>query len=89
MASNSQYHGPLKWAYEFMKKKKDAKPLKIVDYCSQYNNKGSIWDEVDGKKDIDKLEFVGIRCECFNDRNAANCDHAIAMADKNLLAMGK
>jgi hypothetical protein len=44
---------------------------------------------VDGKKDIDKLEFVGIRCECFNDRNAANCDHAIAMADKNLLAMGK
>lgn len=34
----------LKWAWEFDNKKKDAKPVKIVDYCSLFNEKYSPYD---------------------------------------------
>ena len=42
--SDSLFLAPLKWAYEFIKKKKGAKPIKFVDFCSNYNEKYSIFD---------------------------------------------
>lgn len=53
----------LKWAIEFEEKKiKGAKPVKIADYCSRYNEKYSPYDETSGSDQfkITKNEFFGI-----------------------------
>lgn len=66
--SNTLYLPALKWSYEFKNKKnyKNAKPVKIIDYCSRYNQKENIYDEkIDGQNEITKNEFIGINCECF------------------------
>lgn len=45
VATYSSLMPGLKWAYEFEKKVQNAKPVKIVDYCSSFNEKYSPFDE--------------------------------------------
>ncbi len=58
----SLYLAPLKWAHEFDHKLPNSKPIKIVDFCSHYNEKYTVYDNYDerGEKRITKNEFLGI-----------------------------
>lgn len=47
--SNSLFYGPLKWAFEFDKGLKGSKPVKIIDFCSDYNERYSIYDDQKGE----------------------------------------
>lgn len=87
--SNSLYYAALKWAFEYKNNVKNAKPLKIMDYCSDYNLKEDIYDEQSGKREIGKLEFIGVMCECFYENSSKNCDHAFMMTDSNVLKVVK
>ena len=57
----------LKWAWEHDHNQKDAYPVKILEICSNYNQKTSVYDSFDqstGGK-FDKNEYVGLMCECL------------------------
>ena len=87
VASFSQLIPPLKWANEFKNEKKNSKPVKIVDYCSKYNEKYNIYDdnETDQEFKITKNEFFGMKCDCFEDNTAENCNHSSILQDSYLL----
>ena len=87
---NNQVIPALKWAYEFDNKSvMNAKPVKIVDFCSVYNVKNDPYDEVDdkGRKVITKNEFFGSTCECIQSKNADNCKHSYMINDKEYLKL--
>ena len=66
VSSNSLIIPGLKWAWEFDNKKKNAKPVKIVDYCSVFNEKYTPYDQTfsDQEFQITRNEFFGIQCDC-------------------------
>lgn len=78
----------LKWAWEFDHKNeangiKDAQPIKTVEFCSLYNQKGNIYD--DGNK-VTKNEYIGMQCECtpeedMTSTNGKACDHSGVLVD--------
>ncbi len=57
----------LKWIWEFNQKKKNAKPVKIVDFCSHFNEKYNPYDKTEGDKEFKflKNDFFGIQCDCI------------------------
>lgn len=87
--ANSLYYAALKWAFEFKNGVKNAKPLKIMDFCSDYNLKEDIYDKREGTREIETLEFIGVMCECFYESSSKNCDHVFMMTDKNILKIAK
>ena len=66
----------IKWALEFMNKEKNAKPVKIVDICSQINVKSSPYDgdTENDRKSINKVEYQGLVCDCTEDKER-HCNH--------------
>ena len=78
----------LKWAYEFdHKKNKNAKPVKIIDVCSNYNEKYFVYDKNDSNEEFEvtKNEFFGINCDCMLDDNPTNCSHGLLVSDSYLI----
>eukprot|EP00331_Platyophrya_macrostoma_P003616 CAMPEP_0176425134 /NCGR_PEP_ID=MMETSP0127-20121128/11226_1 /TAXON_ID=938130 /ORGANISM="Platyophrya macrostoma, Strain WH" /LENGTH=700 /DNA_ID=CAMNT_0017806273 /DNA_START=20 /DNA_END=2122 /DNA_ORIENTATION=+ len=78
----------LKWAYEHLDGVKDAKPVKVAEYCSEYNLKESAWDSVDsnGVKKMDKTEYIGVPCYCQErTTNGEVCNHASMLDDIDLV----
>ena len=74
----------LKWAYEFdHKKNKNAKPVKIIDICSNYNEKYFVYDknDINQEFEITKNEFFGINCDCMFDKDTTNCSHGLLISD--------
>jgi hypothetical protein len=66
----------LKWAIEYLEKQPNAKPIKIVEVCSQYNLKPSPYDAqtVNGAKTINKVEYIGLPCDC-SEGKVRHCEH--------------
>ena len=81
----------LKWAKEFEKKEKNAKPIKIVDLCSNFNEKYTIYDTLDNNKEyeIEKNEFFGINCDCMVSNSVKDCGHARMVHDSYILKLLK
>ena len=75
---------PLKWAYEFDKKSDPhAKPVKIIDLCSTYNEKYNIYDLKEKNKEykINKNEFIGNLCDSFHEQVPKQSNHAVMPRD--------
>lgn len=87
VVSNSLYAGPLKWAYEFDKKEHpNAKPVKIVDFCSVYKQRNNPYDFKNelGELFMTKNEFFGSNCECIKSKDPVDCNHGTLISDKFL-----
>ena len=74
--STSAITPAVKWAYEFLNKAANSKPVKIVDICSQLNIKADPYDSIskDGKKTMSKVEYQGLTCDCSEGKDR-HCDH--------------
>lgn len=76
----------MKWAWEHTNKVKNAKPVKIAEYCSTYNQRDSIWDDEDdnGENKMTFTEYVGTHCLCLEKSvpgQGADCFHSGIVAD--------
>jgi len=82
----------MKWAWEFDNKEKaglpNAKPVKAVELCSINNNKGTIYDKVNGS-DIIYNEYIGVSCDCIpapgKKTDGAACNHPAIVSDSKLI----
>ena len=75
---------PLKWAYEFDKKTNpNARPVKIIDVCSEYNEKYNIYDvyNPDSEYKFNKNEFIGMKCDSFNEELPTKSTHSFMIHD--------
>lgn len=75
---------PLKWAYEFDNKKNpNAKPVKIIDVCSEYNEKYTIYDKYkpNSEYEFTKNEFIGMNCDSFNEEVPSKSTHSVMITD--------
>ena len=45
VSTTSTLMAPLKWAYEFDQNIPNAKPIKIIDVCSSFNQRNSVYDD--------------------------------------------
>ena len=84
VSTTSLLLAPLKWAHEFDEKKPNAKPIKIIDVCSIYNQRNTVYDENDFDKEfkINKNEFIGMNCEDFDKEIPRSAVHARLISDK-------
>lgn len=87
LSSTTQLAGPLKWAFEYDEKKKNAQPVKLIDFCSTYEVKNNIYDNVNEKRGNTFIEneFSGIKCECMGKNSPKDCDHSNMMVDSHVL----
>ena len=63
----SSLMAPLKWSWEFDNGVENAKAIKTVEMCSQYNQKMTVYDgyEEGNGGYIGKNEYQGLMCECL------------------------
>lgn len=75
----------MKWAWEHNNKVAGAKPIKIVEYCSSFNQKDTVWDKTNasGANVMTTTEYMGAACSCWTKLPGAgdSCDHAGILAD--------
>lgn len=78
----------LKWAYEHTHNQPNAKPIKIVEYCSHFNQKSNVWDAEDntGATMMNSTEYMGSECGCTLDPKLT-CDHAGLLIDNHLVEL--
>ena len=81
-----------KWSYEYEEKLKgnkkfaNAKPVKVAEMCSIYNNKKGFYDvELEGKmKEVNKNEYIGLDCECaYKKKKLDICNHSCMPNEKS------
>lgn len=77
----------IKWASEFDAKQRDAKPVKLIELCSQQSNdKQSIFDNIteSGERVVQNNGYLGIKCKCIeNSRKGtgSKCEHTGMVSD--------
>lgn len=78
----------IKWAHEHKEGKiKNAKPINIIELCSEYKRRKSIYED-DDKKTITNSAYFGIDCDCRNPGNiikseGKDCGHKGIVEDPN------
>ena len=85
---NSLLLAPLKWGYEFDNNVvPNAKPVKIVDYCSLYNQRLTPYDgqNASGESIIKKNEFIGLDCDCISSPDSSLCGHDGMVLENHML----
>lgn len=65
---------PLKWAYQYQNNEDGSEPVKIVNWCSRYNQKNNIYDK-------EGNEFMGLKCKCMDTGKYENCNHSNILSD--------
>eukprot|EP01016_Furgasonia_blochmanni_P047212 TRINITY_DN6918_c0_g1_i1.p1 TRINITY_DN6918_c0_g1~~TRINITY_DN6918_c0_g1_i1.p1 ORF type:complete len:723 (+),score=126.39 TRINITY_DN6918_c0_g1_i1:203-2371(+) len=85
----------VKWSYEFEKNTvKTARPVKIVDLCSQSKMRpeANIYDNLlkNGEKVVEKNEYMGWQCDCLDSKGnlvkgGEDCDHTGILQDSWVL----
>lgn len=85
--SASLFIPSLKWAQEFEDGVENSHPVKIVELCSRYNRKDSIYDNIDstGVFKILKNEYVGLSCDCDLKPLADDCGHQFMVVDSEMI----
>mmetsp|Transcript_19609 Transcript_19609/g.22527 ORF Transcript_19609/g.22527 Transcript_19609/m.22527 type:complete len:699 (+) Transcript_19609:34-2130(+) len=78
----------LKWAWENRNNVSNAKPIKVVEYCSTYNSKTKVTGLFDGTA---KTEYMGLPCQCWDvdETTGENCDHTKILQDENFYELVK
>ena len=75
----------LKWAWEHTHGVNQSKPIKIVEFCSSYNQKDSLWDTYDenGTNYMNTTEYVGATCDCWESLpgSGSDCTHTNIVGD--------
>ena len=67
-----------KWIWEHQNKIKGAKPTKVVEMCSNYENMFS--------DNLDELSFYsGGGCSCLETENINNCKHSCMISDDSVI----
>jgi len=87
--------GGAKWAWEFDNMQgqiENLNPVKIVEYCSTYNNRSTVYDEMNANESykITKNEYIGLGCTCMTGTDekrveGGDCDHADSLEDPMLV----
>lgn len=80
----------IKWADEFRRGVKGAKPMNFVEICSHYQPRKSVFDFNQGEKfGVKKNGYFGVDCSCEGTRlfpsEGKDCDHAGIMVDDKIL----
>jgi len=87
-----------KWSWEFDNKEKaglpHAKPVKTVEVCSRYNNKGTIYDQKlsNLKYKVLENEYIGLECACAENNRVVPgdaCAHSPILTDAGLIKLLK
>ena len=81
--------GPgIKWADQFRRGVEGAKPVNLIELCSKYKRRRSIfnlWRE----KTVTKNAYFGIKCNCrssvWGESTGDNCNHANMLSDRDLV----
>jgi len=74
----------IKWAWEFDNKENDpnlqiAKPVKVLEWCSQYNTQGFIYDtnSTDKSNNFTQNGYIGLNCTCQSTSKATDGDDCV------------
>jgi len=80
-----------KWAWEFDNMKQEIEnvnPVKVVEYCSIYNNRDTVYDQMNPNESfkMTKNEYIGLMCSCMTGTDAdpvqgGGCDHSDSIED--------
>lgn len=74
-----------KWAWEFEQGVPGAKPVKFLDYCSDFNVRRTPYDsQSDGVQKVTKNETIGMHCGC-SQGNDEKCHHTGMVRSNNFL----
>ena len=82
--------GPgIKWADEFMRGKEGAKPVNLIEICSEFRRRESVFN-LKSEKKVDMNAYFGIKCNCRNAFNiikttGIECNHPGLMTDPYLM----
>jgi len=82
----------MKWSWEYDNKLAtnitNPQPVKIVEFCSTFNNRSTIYDSlnVDSKFEVTKNEYIGLACDCLTGTDekpvdGSDCTHSVAISD--------
>lgn len=73
-----------KWAHEYENGLPNSKPVKLIEYCSQYASDKSFYETTssNGEKIYTKNSYHGISCECENNKDSDKCTHPCFINDK-------
>lgn len=88
--ANSLFIPTLKWAHQFQNKTDpNARPVKFIDVCSFYNQKQTAYDAQsdNGEFIVDKNEFIGVQCDCMNEKTPMHCNHSTMVSDSHVISM--
>eukprot|EP01017_Pseudomicrothorax_dubius_P027256 TRINITY_DN3115_c0_g1_i2.p1 TRINITY_DN3115_c0_g1~~TRINITY_DN3115_c0_g1_i2.p1 ORF type:complete len:371 (+),score=92.92 TRINITY_DN3115_c0_g1_i2:65-1177(+) len=85
--------GPLlaatKWAYEFETGVENAKPVKVLEFCSSYNQRGSFYDAEASPKSVNANEYIGVGCACQPEAGGSTsgefCRHSTMIRDAGIM----
>ena len=78
----------LKWAWEHLHGTKGAKPVKVAEYCSSYNQKQTPWDgtAADGSVVMTKTEYMSAPCSCLKSAGeGSSCKHNAIIGDPDII----
>ena len=82
--------GPgIKWADQFRRGAMGAKPVNLIELCSNYKRRSSIFDDMAVKR-VTKNAYFGMDCGCRSigslyRTDGLGCNHANMMSDSKLL----
>ena len=81
----------LKWAWEHRNKVSNAKPIKVVEYCSNNSVLSSVWDTIskNGTRIMNKTAYMGMPCTCWTNspKDGATCNHGSIVSDALFIDM--
>eukprot|EP00331_Platyophrya_macrostoma_P012934 CAMPEP_0176416888 /NCGR_PEP_ID=MMETSP0127-20121128/6587_1 /TAXON_ID=938130 /ORGANISM="Platyophrya macrostoma, Strain WH" /LENGTH=655 /DNA_ID=CAMNT_0017796995 /DNA_START=244 /DNA_END=2211 /DNA_ORIENTATION=+ len=82
----------MKWAWEHQHDIPNAKPIKIAEYCSSYNQRNTSWDKQDesGANIMTTTEYMGTYCTCLDSKTpgvGADCFHAGILGDTYIIEL--
>lgn len=78
----------IKWAAEFSKSTPGVKPINMIEVCSSYNQRSSIYDDTINTK-VTKNAYFGVDCECRGTQSSPssgkNCQHGRLLEDQKII----
>jgi len=77
----------IKWADDFAQGAPNAKPVNLIELCSNFNQRSSVFDDVTNKK-VTKNSYFGIKCDCSSNQPVLgkDCNHGGMVVDNGLIS---
>lgn len=78
----------IKWADDYRRNETNAKPITLVELCSNYQRRSSVFDD-EANKRVTKNAYYGINCACRGTESKPNdggdCNHSLLLQDSGLI----